>query len=122
MTYRNVINNPRKFVVTEDHMKLLKRIWFRYDAYTEFGAPEVDPKRPYGNSDVYYDIAEILGLEVGKDEWGDVEYTPEQIDYMAKTHQEMTTVLQILAANAAEGVSPGVYQKSTPYGIDWKRV
>lgn len=41
-----------------------------YDAWTEFGAPEVDPKRPYGNSNVYLYLAEILGIEPGVDEDG----------------------------------------------------
>jgi hypothetical protein len=30
----------------------------------EFGAPACDCKRPYGNSDVYGDMAEILGLNL----------------------------------------------------------
>lgn len=115
-------NKPKTFEVTEEHMKLLDHFYIGYDSWTEFGAPEVDPKRPYGNSDVYGDIAEILGLEIGEDQWGDREFTDAQIDYMDKRHKEMETVLQILVRNARDGIWPGVYQTSTQYGIDWKRV
>jgi len=33
----------------------------------EFGAPCINPKRPYGNSDVLNDIAEILGIKKTED-------------------------------------------------------
>ena len=111
----------KTFTVTEPHMKLLGRLYFGYDDYTEFGAPEVDPKRPYGNSDVYDDIAEILGLEVGEDQWGYRRFADEQIDYMNEVHRQMETVLQILVRNAREGISPGIYATSSRYGMDWKR-
>jgi hypothetical protein len=48
------------FTVTEGHLKLLQHLNIGWDD-CEFGAPCVDPKRPYGNSSVYIDIAEILG-------------------------------------------------------------
>jgi hypothetical protein len=53
-----------EFTVTEDHLKLLRRAYIGWDD-CEFGAPGIDPKRPYGNSDVIGDIAEILGEELG---------------------------------------------------------
>ena len=56
------LRRAREFTVTDDHLKLLARTFIDYDGWTEFGAPEVDPKLPYGNSDVYDDIAEILGI------------------------------------------------------------
>ena len=40
----------------------------------EFGAPEIDCKRPYGSSGVYSDIAEILGIP--EDDWSDGEFNP----------------------------------------------
>lgn len=112
---------PKRFVVKDYHMKLLDRLWFDFHDDIEFGAPAVDPKRPYGNSDVYDDIAEITGIEGETDEWGNKDFSPEQIKFMDMIHREMTTVLQILVANAATGISPGMYQTSTQYGIDWKR-
>lgn len=89
------------FIVKEEHLKLLKRMYITYDDYVEFGAPEVNPKRPYGNGDVHNDISEIIGLEpeLEKDDWGDGGFTDAQIDYMEKVHKEMKTVLQILVRN-----------------------
>ena len=117
-----MINTPRVFTVTEPHMKLLGRMYIGYNGWTEFGAPEVDPKRPYGNSDVYDDIAEILGLEVGEDQWGDRQFSKDQIEYMDTVHRQMETVLQILVRNASEGISPGVYATTSRYSNDWKRL
>ena len=110
---------PKRFRVTELHMKLLPQLWFGYDAYTEFGAPEVDPKRPYGNSDVYGDIAEILGIVANEDEYGDPVFIQNQMDEMLTIHKQMTTVLNIMVRN--NGVAPGDYEASA-YGQDWRRV
>lgn len=108
--------NDKTFTVTEDHMKLLPHLWFEYQHDYEFGAPGVDQKRPYGNSDVYGDIAEHLELVGLEDSWGDVEFTNFQKDYMDKVHKEMTTVLNIIVRNG--GVKPGRY-KASPYSVDW---
>lgn len=115
-------NKPKLFEVTEEHMKLLDRMYISYDDWTEFGAPEVDPKRPYGNSDVYDDIAEILGIEVAEDQWGDREFTDAQVDYMNKRHKEMETVLQILVRNARDGIRRGTYSTTDHLSVDWSRL
>lgn len=52
----------KKFEIKEEHLKLIKRMYVSWED-CEFGAPRIDCKRPYGNSDVYQDIIEILGLE-----------------------------------------------------------
>jgi len=48
-----------KFTLTKTHLKLLRRFEVGWQD-CEFGAPEIDPKRPYGNSDVEEDMREIL--------------------------------------------------------------
>jgi len=106
----------KEFEVTEDHMKLLPHLWFEYDSCTEFGAPAVDPKRPYGNSDVYDDIAEHIGIVAEKDSYGDNKFTNNQMWHMLRVHKEMTTVLNIMVRNG--GVEAGVYTASA-YGQDW---
>ncbi len=111
-----------RFEVRPEHMKLLTRIFFGYNDWTEFGAPEVDPKRPYGNSDVYGDLAELLGVEAdGVDEYGDAVLSDETKAKLLRIHKEMPKVLGVLARNAAEGISPGWYE-SPKYYNDWKRV
>lgn len=83
------------FTITSDHIKLLKNAHIGWDD-CEFGAPAIDCKRPYGNSYVFGDIADILGIEREPDEYGDLEFSDEQESYMLKVHSELQTVLQIL--------------------------
>lgn len=55
------LNRDTEFTVTEDHLKLLRHIrGVRWDPGEGFGAPFINSKRPYGNSDVPRDVAEIL--------------------------------------------------------------
>lgn len=115
-------NDPKRFEVTEQHLALLPHLWFNYNDYCEFGAPEVDPKRPYGNSDVYGDLAEILKLEpVSVNEYDESEFSDAQRADMLRVHKEMQTVLNILARVAIDGIATGWYATGTAYGNDWKR-
>lgn len=102
-----------QFEVTEEHIKLLGRLEIGYDHYTEFGAPEVDPKRPYGNSDVPNDIYEILGWDPStspeaeeEDGYWSIPYDDERA---MTIHLEMKRVLQILCDNL--GIQPGLYER-----------
>lgn len=108
-----------KFTVTEDHIKLLNRMYidFSHDAYE--GAPAVNIKRPYGNSDVVGDIAEILGWELVTDRYGDATVSEEQGERALKLHEEMATVLQILAQNPLN-FQLGTYVNASRYGNDWE--
>src|SRR5215510_593730 len=61
----DVIRGVERFTVTDDHLRLLRRAYVFWDE-TEFGAPGINAKRPYGNSDVYGDIVEIaIALQIG---------------------------------------------------------
>jgi hypothetical protein len=99
-----------EFNVTEDHLKLLSNMWVGWGNH-EHGAPEIDPKRPYGNSAVYQDIHEILGGN-SNDELSD-----ELMDYYEKLHKETQTVLQI--ALRTQQFKPGKYRRTNYYGSDW---
>lgn len=44
---------------TADHATLIAAAYWQWND-CEYGAPEIDPKRPYGNSDVEGDLAELL--------------------------------------------------------------
>jgi len=107
------------FELREDHLKLVRRMNVGYRDDLEFGAPVIDPKRPYGNSDVFNDIAKILGIEpegAGDDE---PEFTEDQKGRMLELHKETATALQvILAANSFE---LGIYE-SEVYKDNWRRV
>lgn len=53
-------NDVRKKIdVTANHIKLLRHAIVQWQP-DEYGAPEIDPKRPYGNSDVEGDLEELL--------------------------------------------------------------
>ncbi len=58
------LREPDRFILTDEHVKLLRQANVSWDG-CEFGAPGIDPKRPYGNGDVHSDIVEILGIESG---------------------------------------------------------
>ena len=82
----------KKFTITEDHLKLLRHLWvFQSDD----GAPFVDSNRPYGNSNIADDIADILGWEKEPIGMGGKVITVEQEARAEVIHREMGTVLQI---------------------------
>lgn len=79
--------------ITEEHLKLLKKAYWRYDE-AEYGAPCINPKRPYGNSDVEEDIAEILGWKLFENKYGETELSKEQSDEANKLHRELLDVIK----------------------------
>ena len=102
--------------VHEDHLKLMRQLNVDW-RYCEFGAPAIDPKRPYGTSDVYEDIAKILGLPPQNDDtW---EYPQEQVDYMLRRHAEMKHFLQILFVFGE--IPSGKYRRKATY-YAWEKV
>lgn len=93
--YRRLSRTAREFEVTETHLKLLRTACVDWNEM-EFGAPSIDPKRPYGNSDVPRDIAELVHPEMSdwdddrRDEWLDGHY-----EELAALHAETGLVLEI---------------------------
>ncbi len=104
--------NSSEFTVTSAHLKLLRKMYVSWDD-CEFGAPAIDCKRPYGNSYVVGDIAEILGWE---NEDGD-ELSEEQISNATALHAETETALQILLSNLS--IEEGKY---IGYGTQWRKL
>lgn len=104
------------FKVTEEHIKLLQSMyvsWFD----CEYGAPCINPKRPYGNSFVEGDIAKILGWLDNNDDEDD--FPEELYEKCATIHSEMETVLQILVSNLS--IQPGTYTKTRLYtATSWR--
>ena len=127
----------QRFELKEEHLKLLQRFAVGWQD-CEFGAPEIDPKRPYGNSDVYQDIVEILGLKkmkegiykfvlfgeecllTGEDEYNiDFGDEDELCKMLSKLHKETEIALQICLVTLS--FKPGIYE-CEEYGNDWKFV
>lgn len=98
----------RIFVLTEAHIALLRRAYVGWDD-CEYGAPAIDCKRPYGNSNVAGDIAEILGWDVDADEG----LTRAQRDRASTLHAETQTALQVILATGA--MKPGSYRRTEEY-------
>ena len=106
------------FTLTEEHIKLLSNAYVSWDD-CEFGAPEIDPKRPYGNSDVLNDIAKIIGAEQKM-----CPHCGEALDELDeekfnKLHKETEIALQIILYT--KSFIPGKYVKKG-YGKDWELV
>lgn len=108
----------------------------------EFGAPEIDPKRPYGNSDVEQDMIEVIGLTeaegsqenevfefnllgkkyllTGDDKYNiDLENQNKLKDELYKLHKELETVLQICLVTQSFQV--GLYE-CDEYSSKWRRI
>jgi len=87
-----MIENGTVFELTEDHIKLLQSAYVRWED-AEAGAPAIDPKRPYGNSSVELDMAEILGWNQEGDEYP---LLLEQEERLNELHRETEIALQII--------------------------
>jgi hypothetical protein len=95
----DVIRDVRDFTVTDEHLLLLRRAYVVWEeGELGLGAPLIDPKRPYGNSQVYADIAEILGLP--DSDWADEELIPslDSAWRFIRLHVETAIALQIALA------------------------
>lgn len=112
------LDKTETFEVTEDHIKLLKRSNTSWTT-TEYGAPMMDPKRPYGNSNVERDMAKILDREIFDPKTGD--RIDDKAQDLYKIHKQMETVLQILFDNARSGIETGTYERQK-YGGSWQKV
>ena len=109
----------RTFTLTEQHLKLLRRFCVRWQD-CETGAPEIDPKRPYGNSAVMDDICEILtGETIGCTDSKREELTDEEAERYEVLHRETETALQIVLATGQ--FKTGKYECEA-YSIEWKRI
>jgi len=85
------------FTLTEDHLKLLKNMYVEWNDDAYEGSPMVGIKRPYGNSDVIEDVAEIVA---GRRDGGEVFYTRDSEDELIGVYGEDTRVFTVKELNA----------------------
>ena len=108
------------FELTENHIKLLNRMYVYFDDNSYDGAPAVDTKRPYGNSGVVYDIYEILNDK----EWHyeECEEMPDELyEELMDLHSETGTALQIVLVT--KSFEPGTYEMKNRYdSLSWRKV
>lgn len=101
----------KKFELKEEHVKLVSSMYVSWQN-CETGAPEINPKRPYGNSDVPSDIHFILTGDYPD------ELSEELEDKYMTLHEETKTALQIILHTKSFEV--GTYILNV-YGKEWRR-
>src|SRR5574341_676539 len=93
--YRKFARNVREFEITETHLMLLRNANVDWNE-CEFGAPSIDTKRPYGNSDVPRDIAEMLSPEIQDWEYDRADaYVDSRREELTRLHIETGVALEI---------------------------
>jgi len=105
-------DNLKIFDLKEEHLKLLKETSIDWNE-CEFGSPQINPKRPYGNSSGVDDVAKIIGIKKNKetieyDKSEEKEYDNKEdyfyrqdwnektYDYLMNLHKETQIALQIV--------------------------
>jgi hypothetical protein len=106
------LSRLREFTVTDDHLKLLRHMWVCWIVSERYGAPAIESKKPYGNSAVLADVAEILHGPDGVYEW-----TDQEAERYLRLHVETAIALQIALATGE--FRPGRYRRKDYIG--WKR-
>jgi len=128
-----------RFEIEPEHLKLIQRFYVGWN-YCEFGAPEIDSKRPYGNSNVHRDMIKILGIEELKEgvykfklfgkEWllkGEDKYNiyldgadeKTLIKKLDKLHKETETTLQICLDT--QTFQTGIFEREK-YSGKWAKI
>jgi len=116
------LSSVTEFTVTEDHLKLLRHAWVDWDEGEGYGAPGINPKKPYGESYVERSIAQIL--DAPDEDWefedGQKAYvTPEAEERFTRLHVETMVALQIVLATGE--FRPGRYRREAAWTIEWQR-
>lgn len=96
LNYARKVRRDGAMKPTVDHLTLLARSYWDMSE-CEFGAPEMDGKRPYGNGDVEDDLAELLP------------HLSEQ--ERLRVHCELPSVLTWVCRNALDEINRAVRGK-----------
>jgi hypothetical protein len=107
----------QKFDVTSDHLKVLRSLvpavqWL----YCGFGAPEINPKSPYGNSldEIYPHVGKVFGIEPEEDG----EFSWEQKQRMDKAYRGTDEALKAVFVNLDNlGIKLGTYEYDDDKGL-----
>ena len=121
-------HRPSTFTIKENHLKLLRAAVVAWSSQWNgelFGAPCVDPRRPYGDQDVYRSMVRILDwpmpwktgkkkFDIEKDEIPD-----DQVNLLEALHQETEVALRICLSIGT--FETGTYEWPEP-GKPWVKV
>lgn len=116
--YAVALAGIRDFTVTGQHLALLRRASIAWCALEPYGSPAVDPNRPYGNSSVFGDIAEITDPDGFAAAWPDeaayAAYMTAGEERFLRLHVETMVALRI-ALSAGE-FKAGRYTRPQRFG------
>lgn len=105
------------FELKQVHLDLLKEANIGWDN-CEFGAPCIDPKRPYGNSNVFDDIASAIKLKKkGNFDYKEEDWKEEAMDFMDDLHRQTQIALEIILH--CQSFKLGIYKKKDRYSDEW---
>lgn len=114
--YQKKLDDLTEFEIKLEHIKLLQKMFVGWNR-GEFGAPAIDSKKPYGNSNVIADIAEIIGEPSYESDDGERYYVRASADKCRKLHAETRLALQIILRTGQFQI--GKYIRPTNYTQDW---
>jgi len=106
------------FHLTYEHIMLLTRAYVGWNDM-ETGAPSIEPKRPYGDSNVPANIFEILGWSRSDPE-GDL--TKEEFARANKLHRETRTALEIILGCQTFSTGKYRYVADRYYRAKWEYI
>ena len=108
-----------EFEMTEQHVTLLRHAYVDWDD-CEFGAPAINCKRPYGNSDVLTDIAKLLHPDFREmREGAQMDWLEDNEARLRAVHRQTFTALQIFLVTGQ--MQPGRYVRDSAYdGRGWR--
>lgn len=113
-------DDVQEFELKQVHLDLLQNTFIDWED-CEYGAPSIDCKRPYGNSDVEDDIAEIIKLKKkGNWDYSEECWNEKASHFLSDLHRQTQLALQIILH--CKTFRLGKYQKTDKYSQDWKFV
>lgn len=113
------IGEPRSFVLTKEHVILLRNSWID-DLVTIDSAARLDQKRPYGTKSIIMSAAELLDVKTIETYEGEEVISRADGERVEKIHNETGVALQVILSSGSFKL--GLYQTSGQYVKDWRLV
>ncbi len=85
----------QQFTLMDAHITLLRHANVSWNGM-EYGAPAIDPKRPYGNGDVVSDVAAISGIDPVPTDDNEIHWPPGTSFAVEALHRQLEVALQIV--------------------------
>lgn len=117
MSLTRGVRGVRRLTVAQHHLAIIQRLNWTWSG-GDYGAVGVDVKRPLGNSDLFDDVGDVLGLSPGVDQWGDPHWSEFERQTIAAAFAEACVAVEILSERLS--LEPGQYIKRG-YSAKWEK-